>query len=281
ATVYSANTLTLPRYVYGRIVFTGDAAHLLPIFGVRGCNTGMQDCNNMAWKLAFVVRGWSQRQLLDTYTGERVQAAREICEEGGKSTRFMTPPTAGTRLMRDAVLSFCLSEDFPKELLHWRTSRPHDYRSTPLNTFADADAAFATGISCGQPIRNVKLGIDDYLLDRIDAGAGFHLLLFTGDAPVGGNLADILTAAGRQAFPVIRIVIAALPRADHATGADLTIVDGEGRIAARYGAAAGTVSLLRPDLHVCARWRHPEVGEVVQALQTASVACSTLQESCR
>ena len=63
ATVYSANTLTLPDFVAGRVLLTGDAAHLLPIFGVRGCNTGMQDCNNMAWKLAFVVRGWSRARL--------------------------------------------------------------------------------------------------------------------------------------------------------------------------------------------------------------------------
>jgi len=100
ATVYSANTLTLDNYCHGRILLTGDAAHLLPIFGVRGVNTGLQDCNNMAWKLAFVVNGWANPVILDSYSQERVQAAREICEEGGKSTRFMTPPTNGSRLMR-------------------------------------------------------------------------------------------------------------------------------------------------------------------------------------
>ena len=116
ATVYSANTLTLPEFVHGRVLFTGDAAHLLPIFGVRGCNTGLQDCNDMAWKLAFVIKGWSRPALLDTYSSERVQAAREICEEGGKSTRFMTPPTAGARLMRDAVLSLCADGGVSKGL---------------------------------------------------------------------------------------------------------------------------------------------------------------------
>ena len=61
ATVYSASALTLPEYVHGRVALVGDAAHLLPIFGVRGCNTGIQDCHNLAWKLAFVVKGWSGR----------------------------------------------------------------------------------------------------------------------------------------------------------------------------------------------------------------------------
>ena len=207
ATVYSANTLTLPEFVQGRILFTGDAAHLLPIFGVRGCNTGLQDCNNLAWKLAFVVKGWSSPSLLGTYSSERVQAAREICEEAGKSTRFMTPPTAGARLMRDAVLSFSLSEEFPKELLHWRTSRPHDYHNSPLNSFPGADAAFTGGAAAGQPARNVKLGEDDYLLDRIDARAGFHLLIFTGAAPLSGDLERILIEAAREAFPVNRVLI--------------------------------------------------------------------------
>ncbi len=272
ATVYTANTLTLPRFVHGRIIFTGDAAHLLPIFGVRGCNTGFQDGNNLAWKLAFVVRGWSRTSLLDTYSSERVQAAREICEEGGKSTRFMTPPTAGARLMRDAVLSFCLSEEFPKDLLHWRTSRPHDYRLSPLNSFDEADAAFNGGIAIGQPVRNVKLGDDDYFLDRLDAGAGFHLIAFAGGGEVSGELERILTAAAHQPFSVIRVLIGRRADESYANRAELLIADPQGRIAAKFAAQAGTVYLLRPDLHVCARWHEGRAPDVNRALGIA--ACS-------
>jgi 3-(3-hydroxy-phenyl)propionate hydroxylase len=270
ATVYTANTLTLPQFVHGRVIFTGDAAHLLPIFGVRGCNTGMQDGNNLAWKLAFVVKGWSRRALLDTYSCERVQAAREICEEGGKSTRFMTPPTAGARLMRDAVLSLCLSEEFPKELLHWRTSRPHNYRLSPLNSFGEADAAFTGGVANGQPVRNVKLGDDDYLLDRFDAGAGFYLIAFTGDGGLGGELDRILTEAAPQPFPVIRVLVGRRADESYANRAELVIADPQGHIAAKYAAQAGTVYLLRPDLHVCARWREGIAAEVHRALRIAA-----------
>ncbi len=270
ATVYTANTLTLPRFVHGRIIFTGDAAHLLPIFGVRGCNTGFQDSNNLAWKLAFVVRGWSRPALLDTYSSERVQAAREICEEGGKSTRFMTPPTAGARLMRDAVLSFCLSEEFPKDLLHWRTSRPHDYRLSPLNSFGEADAAFNGGIAIGQPVRNVKLGDDDYLLDRLDAGAGFHLIAFAGDGELSGEFERILTEAAHQPFSVIRVLVGRRANESHAVRAELLVADPQGRIAAKFAAQAGTVYLLRPDLHVCARWQEGHAPDVSRALGIAA-----------
>ena len=100
ATVYSASTLTLDEFVHNRVCLVGDAAHLLPIFGVRGANTGLQDAENLAWKLAFVLRGLAPERLLASYSAERVAAAREICAEAGKSTRFMTPPSAGFRLLR-------------------------------------------------------------------------------------------------------------------------------------------------------------------------------------
>jgi 3-(3-hydroxy-phenyl)propionate hydroxylase len=275
ATVYSANTLTLPQFVHGRVLLTGDAAHLLPIFGVRGCNTGMQDCNNAAWKLAFVVKGWSDPVLLDTYSAERVQAAREICEEGGRSTRFMTPPTHGTRLMRDAVLSLCLSEEWPKDLLHWRTSRPHDYRHSALNSDPAAEAGFSGGIGVGQPARNVKLGADDYLFDRIGSGAGFHLLVFCGTVP-DPHLDRILNVVTGQALPVIRVLIGPGARAGGPPAggapAEVLIGDADGHVARKYAAEAGTVYLLRPDLHVCARWRKPSAAGVCAALHRAACA---------
>ena len=250
ATVYSANTLTLPDYVVGRVLFTGDAAHLLPIFGVRGANTGFQDCDNLAWKLAAVVGGEAPDALLRTYSDERVQAAREICEEGGKSTRFMTPPSAGFRAMRDAVLSLTLSEDFPKDLLHWRTSRPHSYAHSPLNAFAAEDAAFAGGPACGEALRNVRLGDDDFLFDHL--GPGFVLLVFAagGDrAQVGPLVEGVAEVSG----PPLRVVV----------------VDADGPVAAKYAAVCGSAYLARPDMHVCARWRRATAADVRTALAAA------------
>ena len=75
--VYSARALTLPDYVHGRVLFTGDAAHMLPIFGVRGANTGWQDAQGLMWRLALVAKGVAPHQLLGSYSQERVGAARE------------------------------------------------------------------------------------------------------------------------------------------------------------------------------------------------------------
>ncbi|MGP8119000.1 MAG: FAD-dependent monooxygenase [Xanthobacteraceae bacterium] len=268
ATVYSANTLTLPDYVAGRVLFTGDAAHLLPIFGVRGANTGFQDCSNLAWKLALVAKGEASRSLLQSYSSERVQAAREICDEGGKSTRFMTPPSAGYRLMRDAVLSLSLSQEFPKDLLHWRTSRAHSYADSPLNSFAAEDAAFAGGVACGDPIRDVRLGDDDFLFDHL-TGAGFLLLCFAGsDEPGDDQRQAMLAAAAAHGRKVTRVMIGPQANAGESL-ADIVVADPDGRIARKYAARDGSAYLVRPDQHVCARWRHVTAAEVEQALSIA------------
>lgn len=250
ATVYSANTLTLPDYRAGRVLLTGDAAHLLPIFGVRGANTGLQDATNLSWKLAMVVNGKAGLKLLDSYSQERVAAAREICAEGGRSTRFMTPPTAGFRVMRDAVLSLSLSEKFCSDLLHWRTSRPHDYHASVLNSFPADDALFSGGATCGEPFPSVRLGDDDYLLDHF--GTGFQLLLFA-DAARSDWVSDMLAHVREAPVPVQAIVVG---EANLPIGADVTRITGTAatRVAERFGATSGAAYLARPDMHVAARW---------------------------
>jgi len=268
ATVYSANTKTLPNYVHDRVIFTGDAAHLLPIFGVRGANTGLQDSNNMAWKLAFVMKGWAPAKLLDTYSAERVQAAREICEEGGKSTRFMTPPTRGFRLLRDAVLSLSLTESFVSDLLHWRTSRPHDYHNSALNSFLEDCIAFNNGPACGEVLKNIKLGDDSFLFDQL--GDGFQLIVFGGNGTESTDLQSCLDVAGRYEFPIQRILVTDNLNSELQKFADVMIDERSQHIANEYGAVAGSAYLVRPDQHVCARWQSVSVENLEKALTAAT-----------
>jgi 3-(3-hydroxy-phenyl)propionate hydroxylase len=263
ATVYSASTRTLPDYRVGRVLFAGDAAHLLPIFGVRGANTGFQDADNLGWKLAAVVNGWAGAGLLDSYSLERVTAAREICAEGGRSTRFMTPPTPGFRLMRDAALSFSLSEDFAKDFMHWRTSRPHAYAHSPVSARDDDDGRFTAGFADGEPARNVRLADGDFLFDHLRYG--FHILLFpSGERLAAAERAVLSLGRGSEGVPLDSLVIGAQHEIRGAC-----LADAAGRAAARYGAAGGAVYLLRPDLHVCGRWRAADAARVSGALAHA------------
>jgi len=264
--VYSARALTLPDYVHGRVLFTGDAAHLLPIFGVRGANTGFQDAQALAWRLALVSKGAAPAKLLDSYSQERVGAAREIIEEAGKSTRFMTPPTPGFRLLRDAVLSLSLTQPFVGPLYHWRTSRPHEYRQSTLNATGDDNLLFKTGPANGAPPQNVQLGADDYLLDHLDHSV--TLLYFTSGVEVPPALLAEVAACCERGVPVRVVAVGA---SQSVVGAELTLPDAQGRVRARYGVLAGGAAyLLRPDQHVCARWMSLDATRLRAALNTVT-----------
>ncbi|MDD0812053.1 FAD-dependent monooxygenase [Curvibacter sp. RS43] len=265
SSVYSARTLTLPDYRCGRVLFAGDAAHLLPIFGVRGANTGFQDAQALAWRLALVQRGVASERLLDSYSQERVAAAREIIDEAGKSTRFMTPPTRGFRLLRDAVLSLSLSQPFVGPLYHWRTSRPHAYRHSALNSAGDDNALFQAGPGHGAPPQNVNLGPDDYLLDHL--GAVFHLLYASTGEALPDTVQAVVAQARAQGLP---LRVTAIGSAQPVAGADQTLADAAGRVRQRWGLRGpGAAYLLRPDQHVCARWLSLDGHRLQSALRSA------------
>jgi 3-(3-hydroxy-phenyl)propionate hydroxylase len=265
SSVYSARALTLSKYVHGRVIFVGDAAHLLPIFGVRGANTAFQDAQSAAWHLAFVVQGLVSEALLENFDGERVGAAREIVNEAGKSTRFMTPPSRGFRLLRDAVLSLSLTEDFVRPLYHWRTSRPHEYTLSALNCRDDDNAAFAAGPPHGAPPVNVCLSDDGFLLDHL--GGGFDLLYATDGAAIPGPILRVVEDAKKRGVP-LRLV--AVGTAGPVSGADKCLADRNFQFRKRYGVVAnGGAYLLRPDQHICARWLGVDAARLCSALKTA------------
>lgn len=265
--VYSARALTLADYVHRRVLFMGDAAHLLPIFGVRGANTAFQDAQSLGWHLAFVARGVAPAALLGNYSQERVGAAREIISEAGRSTRFMTPPTDGFQLLRDAVLSLSLSHEFVRPLYHWRTSRAHVYEHSKANSRDAEEATFRDGPAIGEAARNVKLADGEHLLDHL--GGTIDMLLFD-EEQIPGELLE--TAKGLRSMGIpLRIVC--LGGVEHVEGADLTLVDRLGRAATRYGVSEpGGAYLLRPDQHVCARWKSVDGAQLKLAVQTLLAA---------
>jgi 3-(3-hydroxy-phenyl)propionate hydroxylase len=237
----------------------------LPIFGVRGANTAFQDAQSLGWQLAYVIRGWAAPSLLSNHSEERVGAAREIIEESGKSTRFMAPPAGGFALLRDAVLSLSLTQDFVRPLYHWRTSRPHAYIHSRLNSAGDDDALFTAGPSHGAPPQNIRLAPNDYLLDHL--GGGFELLYFTDAPALPADLMSVVTATRRTGVALRVIAIGA---SHPVQGADLHWPDADGHFRGRYGVAAnGAAYLLRPDQHVCARWLTLDATRLEAALRTA------------
>ena len=265
SSVYSARTLTLPKYVHKRIVFTGDAAHLLPIFGVRGANTAFQDAQSLGWHLAYVVKGIAPEKFMQNHSTERVGAAREIITEAGKSTRFMAPPSRGFRLLRDAVLSLSLTQEFVRPLYHWRTSRPHAYSHSDLNSPFHETETIKDGLALGAPPQNVQFAKDNFLLDHL--GGGFDLVYLAQEGVIPAEIHAATNLAKQQGIP---LQLHAVTKQEGAVdGADVTLFDPENRFAARYGIATGGAYLFRPDQHICARWSQFNAAQLVQSLKKA------------
>jgi 3-(3-hydroxy-phenyl)propionate hydroxylase len=259
--VYSANTLCLDDYRHGRVFFIGDAAHIVPIFGVRGLNNGLADAENIGWKLALVLHGEAHERLLDSYSPERRGATLDVFANATKSTRFMTPPTRGWRLAREAALSLSLRHEFPRGLANPRQMQPYTYSESPLTPHAGRDADFTGGPPCGSAAPNARLSDGSHLLDR--AGNGLTAILFCEEQPTAEQAA-LLVQLGR----VDRRFVSVLVTSRGSDSEAKTIADSDGEIARLFGATPGTLYLLRPDLHIAGRWKAVAPAET---LKTASL----------
>ena len=258
--VYSANTLCLDDYRHDRVFFIGDAAHIVPIFGVRGLNNGLADAENIGWKLALVLHGEADDRLLDSYSPERRGATLDVFANATKSTRFMTPPTRGWRLAREAALSLSLKHDFPRGLANPRQMQPYTYSDSVLTPYAGRDAGFAGGPVCGSVAPNAKLFDGTHLLDH--AGTGVTAILFCGAQPIAEQTA-LLEHLGRVDKRFVAIVIGS----ENSISGAKTIADQDEEIARIFAAEPGTIYLLRPDFHIAGRWKAAIPSEILKTAE--------------
>ena len=145
--VYQAHCLSIEKYVHNRIIFAGDAAHLVPIFGVRGLNSGIADINNLVWRLSEIINFNKSISLLKFFNIERKQAIENIFTLAKKSTIFMTPPSKGYKLMQQAVLSLSIRNKFSKPLINPRQSDADIYFYKKLNKLIPPQSRFKIGES--------------------------------------------------------------------------------------------------------------------------------------
>ena len=249
--LYKFQCRRMDKFVHGRVVFAGDAAHQVSPFGARGANSGLEDAENLAWKLDRILRRTSPESLLESYHIERSAAADENIRESTRSTDFMAPNSHQEARLRKAVLALAKETEFGKRMVNGgRLSVPSVYQ-TPLST-SDAEAwrgGPRPGVSMLDAPVAARSGDCPYLTDAfIRAGKRFTLLEFANGAALEAP----------EGVAVIRI------------GCDNGLADSAGLVAARYDAEPGTAYLLRPDGYVAARFRHPTRAAIETALARAT-----------
>ncbi|MGJ4903340.1 FAD-dependent oxidoreductase [Bradyrhizobium sp. HKCCYLS2058] len=256
--IYQFACRRIDNFRHGRVLFAGDAAHQVSPFGARGANTGVQDIDNLAWKLALVLRGEAPENLLDSYHEERAYAADDNILNSTRATDFITPKTQASRHFRNAVLDLAQHHSFARPLVNsGRLSTPTPYVTSSLNTpdggivpgamMPGTNAADAPVTIAGQP---------GWLLNCL--GSGFTIVSFD-DAITTEQLAIDGMA--------VRVIV---------VGRD--IADPKGLLAARYGASPGTTYLFRPDQYVAARWPQFDADAITDAVRRACGRHSTAQQ---
>lgn len=244
ASVYQFACRRIDKFRYGRVLFAGDAAHQVSPFGARGANTGVQDIDNLSWKLAAVIKGEAPQALIDTYDTERAFAADDNLLNSTRSTDFITPKNDASRRFRNAVLDLSKTCEFARPLVNsGRLSSPTPYVRSPLNT--PDDGPWAGRMAPGTCAADAPVSIggkDGWFIDLL--GNGFVIL-----------------ALGVQAQPV---QAGAVTASVVTMGADFE--DVQGLVSERFDAQDGAVYLIRPDQYIAARWRSFDAEAVKAAL---------------
>jgi 3-(3-hydroxy-phenyl)propionate hydroxylase len=257
--LYTFQCRRMKKFVHGRVVFAGDAAHLVSPFGARGANGGIQDVDNLAWKLALILEGKSPLSFLESYDVERVHGADENILNSSRSTDFMTPKSEVSHAFRDAALELARDYPFARRFVNpGRLSVPCNLHDSPLNT-PDVDS-FSPRQRPGSPCVDAPVtvdGHDAWLLNHL--GGDFTGLYFTA---ADGATPAALENIGKGGIPVRVLRISG-------TGSK-GIVDRDGLVARIYDATPGCFYLIRPDQHVAGRWRSLDAERVESALARAT-----------
>jgi 3-(3-hydroxy-phenyl)propionate hydroxylase len=244
----------MEQFIHGRVFFLGDAAHQVAPFGARGANGAVQGAENLAWKLARVLDGRAPARLLASYDDERQLAARENILNSTRTTDFMSPKSAISRLFRDSVLRLAGDHPFARTLVNsGRLSVPCRYPDSILNT--PDTGTFQGGIAPGSvcPDAPITIGGQRAWLQQ-QLGNRF-VLLIAGEPPAG-----LVTDSDLSIVCV---------GAKHGTSGAVIADDVEGLVEQRYALAPGSAYLVRPDQYVCARWRRVDAAQVLAARRRA------------
>lgn len=237
--IYTFQCRRMERFVHERVIFAGDSAHQVSPFGARGANSGIQDIDNLCWKLAAVIDGTANKELLETYNDERLYAADENISNSTRSTDFITPKSQTSRVFRDAVLTLAEQHEFARPLVNsGRLSMPSSYPINGCDYVPDAPEITRPGA----PAPDALLDDGAFLLGHL--GVQFTVLSLNSDRCDLSKMADIAHVA-----------------------LDVS-ADKNPYVAERYlGVLKHAIYLIRPDQHIGARWEACSAQDIRNAIK--------------
>lgn len=228
--VYTFQCRRLESFVHGRVVFAGDSAHVVSPFGARGGNGGIQDVDNLGWKLTSIINQKASAKLLQSYNDERIHGADENIKNSSRTSNFMSPVSSFEHMLRDEVLRLAKHMPFARRLINsGRLSQPCTLVGLPLQTPNET-----APLAPGSPCLDAPLGAG-FLLDQL--GGTFKLLNTYEKTYLNPSELEVVNAQSRHAV-------------------------------SRYG--QDWIYLIRPDQHVAAAWKNPSLSDITTALRRAS-----------
>ena len=222
---YQYRDLLLDNFRHDRVLFIGDAAHVVSPFGARGGNTGIQDANNLGWKLAWVLKGWADESLLDSFQDERHAAAAENLAVTRRTSRFLAPRSAAEHRLRRALMSLAKQHAFARTMVNaGRMSVANDYPAAP---------ALPQG---GTTVQNVPLLHADGAPTTV-----MQLLREAGDRALCFSFGEAPDAPDDDTVMTLRVGALA--------DAGIDLVDVDGRLAAHLDVRGKNAVRVRPDAY--------------------------------
>ena len=235
---YAYRSECVDQLRHGQVFFVGDAAHVVSPFGARGGNSGVQDADNLAWKLAAVIQNRATSKLLDSYHEERHEAATQNVLVTNRTARFLRPADGMERIFRSAAISLAKRHVFARQLVNTgRMSTPNAYSNSSV-----------CGPAGGRALQNVALrwadGSAGDLADLLRWAQGRLLLLVFGALTIEmrRQVWQLMTQTDLRCVQVVH----------QASLADAVehVIDPAGHLSGCVGNAAW--ALVRPDSYIAA-----------------------------
>lgn len=252
---YAYKSQCLHQLHHGRVFFIGDTVKVVSPFGARGGNTGIADADNLAWKLAAVLRGQAAPGLLASYNQERLQAAKRNVQVTNRTARYLRAPEGVERLFRSASIGLAKHHAFARSLINTG-------RMAEANRYDASDVCHKEG---GVMVQNAPLQFANHssgsLADLLQWAQGRLLLLVFGELS-RKEIAKLQSIGALASVYAVQVVSKKNANVlEH-------VIDSNKTLRRACQSEKAQWALIRPDAYLAAKGKAIN-GQLVKALATA------------